>query len=54
MINLFTLQNGRLAQEQVEDRNELLKYHDPIWIDAIEPDDEELSWIKEAFGVTLP
>ena len=54
MINLFTLQNGRLAQEQVEDRNELLKFHDPIWIDVIEPDDEELSWIKEAFGVTLP
>ena len=54
MINLFTLQNGRLAQEQVDDRNELLKFHDPIWIDVIEPDDEELSWIKEAFGVTLP
>ncbi|MEY3815209.1 MAG: hypothetical protein RJA18_1676, partial [Pseudomonadota bacterium] len=24
MINLFVLQNGRLSQEQVEDRNELL------------------------------
>ncbi|MBJ7475305.1 MAG: magnesium/cobalt transporter CorA [Burkholderiales bacterium] len=54
MINLFTLQNGRLAQEQVEDRSELQNYHNPIWIDAIEPDEEELGWIKDAFGVSLP
>jgi magnesium transporter len=40
MINLFTLQNGRLVQEQVEDLNELLEQHAPIWIDAIEPDDD--------------
>jgi magnesium transporter len=54
MINLFTLQNGRLVQEQVEDLNELLEQHAPIWIDAIEPNDEELGWIKTAFGVSLP
>ena len=54
MINLFTLQNGRLAQEQVEDRSELQNYHNPIWIDAIEPAEEELGWIKDAFGVSLP
>ncbi|MEI7532280.1 MAG: magnesium/cobalt transporter CorA [Betaproteobacteria bacterium] len=54
MINLFVLRNGRLSQEQVDDRNELLQFHDPIWIDVVEPDEEELSWIKEAFGVSLP
>ena len=54
MINLFTLQNGRLVQEQVEDLNELLEQHAPIWIDALEPNDEELGWIKTAFGVSLP
>jgi magnesium transporter len=43
-----------LAQEQVEDRSELQNYHNPIWIDAIEPDEEELGWIKDAFGVSLP
>jgi magnesium transporter len=54
MINLFVLQNGRLSQEQVEDRNELLKHVNPIWIDVIDPEEEELLWIKEAFGVLLP
>ncbi|MBU3632759.1 magnesium/cobalt transporter CorA [Polynucleobacter sp. es-GGE-1] len=54
MINLFVLQNGRLSQEQVEDRNELLQYANPIWIDVVDPEEEELVWIKEAFGVLLP
>ena len=54
MINLFVLQNGRLSQEQVDDRNELLQHHNPIWIDVVAPDEEELSWIKEAFNVSLP
>jgi magnesium transporter len=54
MINLFVLQNGRLSQEQVEDRNELLQYANPIWIDVVDPEEEELIWIKEAFGVLLP
>jgi magnesium transporter len=54
MINLFVLQNGRLSQEQVEDRNELLQYSNPIWIDVVDPEEEELIWIKEAFGVLLP
>ncbi|TWG78737.1 magnesium transporter [Cupriavidus gilardii J11] len=53
MINLFVLQKGRLAQEQVDDREELLQ-HKPIWIDVVNPDDEELAWIKEAYGVALP
>jgi magnesium transporter len=51
---LFVLQNGRLSQEQVEDRNELLQYSNPIWIDVVDPEEEELIWIKEAFGVLLP
>ena len=54
MINLFVLQKGRLAQEQVDDRKELLEHHNPIWIDVVDPEEEELQWIKEAFGVSLP
>jgi magnesium transporter len=54
MINLFVLQNGRLSQEQVEDRDELLQHSNPIWIDVVDPEEEELLWIKEAFGVLLP
>ncbi|MCS6763381.1 MAG: magnesium/cobalt transporter CorA [Candidatus Protistobacter heckmanni] len=53
MINLFVLKKGRLAQEQVDARDELLE-HKPIWIDVISPDDEELRWIKETLGVALP
>jgi len=53
MINLFVLQKGRLSQEQVDDRNELLQ-HKPIWIDVVSPDEEELAWIKEAYNVALP
>ena len=54
MINLFVLQNGRLSQEQVEDRNELIQHVNPIWIDVVDPEEEELIWIKEAFDVLLP
>ncbi len=42
MINLFVVQKGSLAQEQGEERSELLQ-HKPIWIDVIHPDDEELA-----------
>jgi magnesium transporter len=38
----------------VEDRNELLQHANPIWIDVVDPEEEELVWIKEAFGVLLP
>jgi magnesium transporter len=32
----------------------LLQYANPIWIDVVDPEEEELIWIKEAFGVLLP
>ncbi len=53
MINLFVLQKGRLAQEQVDERNGAAATK-PIWIDVVSPDDEELAWIKEAYNVVLP
>jgi magnesium transporter len=31
-----------------------LQYANPIWIDVVDPEEEELVWIKEAFGVLLP
>jgi len=31
-----------------------LQYANPIWIDVVDPEEEELIWIKEAFGVLLP
>ena len=32
----------------------MLQYSNPIWIDVVDPEEEELIWIKEAFGVLLP
>ena len=32
----------------------MLQYTNPIWIDVVDPEEEELLWIKEAFGVLLP
>ena len=31
-----------------------MQYSNPIWIDVVDPEEEELLWIKEAFGVLLP
>jgi len=31
-----------------------LQYANPIWIDVVDPEEDELIWIKEAFGVLLP
>jgi len=53
MINLFILQKGRLAQVHADTRATLEAYQ-PIWIDVIDPDEEELSWIKQSLGVALP
>jgi magnesium transporter len=53
MINLFILQKGRLAQVHADTRA-TLEAHQPIWIDVIDPDEEELSWIKQSLGVALP
>ncbi|CAG0894988.1 unnamed protein product, partial [Darwinula stevensoni] len=53
MINLFVLQKNRLAQVPIEDRRELLNYQ-PIWVDVIDPSDDELAWIAEYYKVVLP
>lgn len=53
MINLFILQKGRLAQIQADTRA-TLEAHQPIWVDVIDPDEEELSWIKQSLNVVLP
>lgn len=53
MINFFELQRGRLAKAHVGQREEL-RQHKPVWIDVVDPDDEELAWVKSCYGVTLP
>lgn len=53
MINVFVLRNGRLSQVHVENREDL-EYSEPVWVDLRDPDEEERSWVKSIYGVTLP
>ncbi|MBI3367779.1 MAG: magnesium/cobalt transporter CorA [Burkholderiales bacterium] len=57
MLNVFTLANGRLAQEEIESLDELtqaLTRVQPVWVDLDAPTAEEKGWITQHFGVTIP
>jgi magnesium transporter len=53
MLNVFTLVNGRLFQEEIETAAALADVA-PIWVDLEAPTLEEKLWIAERFGVTIP
>jgi magnesium transporter len=53
MLNVFTLVNGRLFQEEIENAAALADVA-PIWVDLEAPTLEEKLWIAERFGVTIP
>jgi magnesium transporter len=53
MIRVFDLHEGRLRQIPVETREDLARVK-PIWIDLVMPEDEQLAWAREIFGVDLP
>jgi magnesium transporter len=53
MINVFVLQNGRLSQINVNSRDDLV-HAAPVWVDLTDPNDDERSWVKSIYGVTLP
>jgi magnesium transporter len=53
MLNVFTLQNHRLVQHEIEDAGDLAGV-DPVWVDLDEPESWELAWVEERFGVTVP
>jgi magnesium transporter len=53
MLNIFTLANGRLFQEEIESLEELSKFR-PIWVDLEAPTPEEKNWIKQYFGLSIP
>ncbi|MBI5429975.1 MAG: magnesium/cobalt transporter CorA [Nitrosomonadales bacterium] len=50
MLNIFTLENGRLARIQPED----IASRRPIWVDVIAPSEAEREWVTGTFGITLP
>jgi len=53
MLNIFTLANGRLVQEEIEALEELSKFQ-PIWVDLESPTVEEKRWIKQYYGLSIP
>ena len=57
MLNVFTLANGRLAQEEIESLDALgqaLRLMQPVWVDLDAPTPQEKGWIAQYFGVTIP
>ena len=53
MLNVFTLANGRLFQEEIESLEELARFK-PIWVDLESPTPEERRWVKQHFGLSIP
>ena len=53
MLNIFTLANGRLFQEEIESLEELSRFQ-PIWVDLESPTPEEKRWIKQYYGLSIP
>ena len=53
MLNVFTLANGRLIQEEIASAS-ALAHVTPVWVDLEAPTPEEKGWIAERFGLTIP
>lgn len=53
MLNVFTLVNGRLFQEEIESLEELARFR-PIWVDLEDPTAEEKQWVKSHYGLSIP
>ncbi len=50
MLNIFTLENGRLSRVQPEE----VAARKPIWVDIIAPAEDEREWVNSTFSITLP
>ncbi len=53
MLNVFTLANGRLFQEEIESLDDLKRFK-PIWVDLDEPTSEEKMWVKQTYNLSIP
>jgi magnesium transporter len=53
VIRVFDLHEGRLRQIPIYTREDLAQAK-PIWVDLVTPEDEQLIWAREIFGVNLP
>jgi magnesium transporter len=53
MLNVFTLVNGRLFQEEIESADGLAAVR-PIWVDLEAPTPQEKQWIAGRYGLAIP
>ena len=53
MLNVFTLANGRLFQEEI-DSLEALAHVQPVWVDLENPSDNETRWVESRFELSIP
>ena len=53
MLNVFTLANGRLFQEEI-DSQEALAHVQPVWVDLENPSDDETRWVESRFELMIP
>jgi magnesium transporter len=53
MLNVFTLTNGRLFQEEIDSLAGLADVK-PVWVDLESPTGDEKTWVSERFGVNIP
>ncbi|MEY8878356.1 MAG: CorA family divalent cation transporter, partial [Leptothrix sp. (in: b-proteobacteria)] len=53
MLNVFTLANGRLYQEEI-DQPMTVAALAPVWVDLEAPTPQEKGWIQARFGLRIP
>lgn len=52
-IRAFDLFEGRLRQIPISSSEDLTRAN-PIWVDLVAPDDEQIDWASKLFGLELP
>ena len=53
MLNVFTLAQGRLQQEEIDDPS-ALALASPVWVDLESPTAAEKGWVRSHFGLMIP
>jgi magnesium transporter len=53
MLNVFSLTQGRLFQEEI-DSAQALERARPVWVDLEAPSEDETRWVEQRFGLTIP
>lgn len=58
MLNVFTLANGRLSGQSLQDEDlhnpDAMVDVNPVWVDLEAPTPAEKAWITHRFGLTIP